>query len=77
MGAVKFFDIKCDLNGIYPDLVVINATIRSLKYHGDSSLEKGLENLQFHILNMQKFNDNILVILNRFASDTEEEIKNS
>ena len=75
MGAVKFFDIKCDLNGIYPDLVVINATIRSLKYHGDSSLEKGLENLQFHILNMQKFNDNILVILNRFASDTEEEIK--
>ncbi len=74
MGAVKFFDIKCSLNDLYPDLVVINATIRSLKYHGNGNLTKGIENLKFHILNMQKFNDNVLVILNKFESDTKEEI---
>ncbi len=74
MGAVKFFDIKCDLNNLYPDLVIVNATIRSLKYHGKGNLKKGLENLKFHILNMQKFNDNLLVILNKFTDDTKEEI---
>ncbi len=75
MGAVKFLDIKCGLNNLYPDLIIINATIRSLKYHGNGNLEKGLENLKFHILNMQKFNDNVLVILNKFENDTKVEIK--
>lgn len=75
MGAVKFLDIKCALNNLYPDLIIINATIRSLKYHGNGNLEKGLENLKFHILNMQKFNDNVLVILNKFENDTKKEIK--
>ena len=75
MGALKFFDIKCKLNDIYPDLVIINATIRSLKYHGNGNLKEGLSNLKFHILNMQKFHDNVLVILNKFQDDTKEEIK--
>lgn len=74
MGALKFLDIKCDLNNIYPDLIIVNATIRSLKYHGNGNLESGLENLKFHILNMQKFTDNLLVILNKFSDDTIEEI---
>ncbi len=74
MGAVKFHDIKCSFNDFYPDLIVINATIRSLKYHGEGNLLKGLENLKFHILNMQKFNDNVLVILNKFSDDTKEDI---
>ena len=75
MGAVKFLDIKCAINNLYPDLIIINATIRSLKYHGNGNLDKGLENLKFHILNMQKFNDNVLVILNKFENDTKDEIK--
>lgn len=75
MGALKFLDIKCDMNDIYPDLIIINATIRSLKYHGEGDLQSGLANLKFHILNMQKFHDNVLVILNRFEDDTDDEIE--
>ncbi len=75
MGALKFFDIKCRLNNIYPDVVIINATIKSLKYNGDNSLEKGIENLRFHIKNMQKFNDNVIVSLNKFDDDLESEIE--
>lgn len=74
MGALKFLDIKCGLNDIYPDLIIINATIRSMKYHGNGELKDGLSNLKYHILNMKKFNDNVLVILNKFNDDTEEEI---
>lgn len=75
MGAIKFFDIKCRGNNIYPNMVVINTTIRGLKYNGHDSLVDGLSNLEYHVLNMRKFTDNILVVLNKFASDTEEEIK--
>lgn len=75
LGALKFLDIKCRNNGIYPDLIVVNSTIRSLKYHGEGSLEKGIDNLKYHIQNMQKFNDNVLVIINKFADDTDEDIK--
>lgn len=74
MGAVKFFDIVCDNNNIYPNLVIVNSTIRSLKYNGEDSLEKGIENLKYHILNMQKFSDNVLVIINRFKDDQDEDI---
>ncbi len=74
MGALKFLDIKCSQNNIYPDLIVVNSTVRSLKYHGNGVLEKGIENLKFHILNMKQFHDNVLVIINRFTTDTEEEI---
>lgn len=75
MGAVKFLDIKCKLNNIYPDLIIINATIRSLKHHGNNDINQGIGNLEFHIKNMQKFTDNLLVILNKFENDTKEEIK--
>jgi len=75
LGALKFLDIKCGLNDIYPNLIIVNATIRSLKYHGNGNLEKGIENLKFHILNMQKFTDNLLVILNKFNDDTKEDIE--
>ncbi|MBR3661017.1 MAG: formate--tetrahydrofolate ligase [Bacilli bacterium] len=75
MGALKFLDIKCKLNNLYPDLIVLNATIRSLKHHGEGDINKGIGNLEYHIKNMQKFTDNLLVILNKFADDTDEEIK--
>ena len=74
MGALKFLDIKCGLNDIYPDLIIVNATIRSMKYHGNGELKEGLSNLEFHIKNMKKFNDNVLVVLNKFNDDTEQEI---
>ncbi|MBQ8891947.1 MAG: formate--tetrahydrofolate ligase [Bacilli bacterium] len=75
MGALKFLDIKCKLNDIYPDLIIINATIRSLKHHGNGDINKGVSNLEFHIKNMQKFSNNLLVILNKFESDTKKEIQ--
>lgn len=74
MGALKFFDIKCRKAHLYPDAVVINTTIKGLTYNGEGSLEKGIVNLAYHIENMQRFTDSILVVLNRFEQDTEEEI---
>lgn len=73
-GALKFLDIKCRLNDIYPDVIVINSTIKSLKYHGNGDLIKGYENLKFHIELMKKYNDNVIVSLNKFDTDTDEEI---
>ena len=87
LGAEKFIDIKCRQTGISPDLVVIVATIRALKYHGGvkkdnldkediTALNKGFENLKRHIDNCHKnFGLNVLVGINRFQSDTENEIK--
>lgn len=84
LGAEKFFNILCR-NDIQPNLVILNATIRSLKYNGGcpkdeidrSSLEylnNGICNLESHILNLKKFTDHILVVLNQFSTDTKEEI---
>lgn len=75
MGALKFLDIKCGFNDFYPDLIVVNSTIRSLKYNGLGKLEDGICNLEYHILNMKKFHDQVLVILNKFVDDTLEEIE--
>lgn len=75
MGALKFLDIKCRMNDLNPDLIIINTTIRSLKYNGDGLLENGIENLGFHIRNMKSFKNNVLVVLNYFDDDTDEEIK--
>ena len=86
LGAEKFFDIKCRKGNIAPDCVVIVTTLRSLKYNAHvpkndinlcdvSSVKSGLSNLQVHIENMKKFNSNIIVALNKFASDTVEEIE--
>ena len=75
MGALKFYDIKCRLNGLYPDATIINATIKALKYNGNGNLEEGVCNLGFHINLMKKFNSNIIVSLNKFNDDTNEEIE--
>ncbi len=75
MGAVKFFDIKCKENNIYPEAVILNCTIKALKYNGDGNLEKGICNLEYHIKNMSKYTDNLLIALNKFDTDTKEEIK--
>lgn len=75
MGAIKFFDIKARKNYIYPSVVVINSTIKALKYNGNGNLEEGISNLEFHINNMKKFSDNVIVALNKFDNDLEEEIQ--
>lgn len=86
LGAEKFLDIKCRSLETNPDLVVLVATIRSLKYHGGTpkekinkedlqALEKGLKNLYKHIDNITKvYNLNIVVAINKFNIDTEKEI---
>jgi len=86
LGAEKFFDIKCRKAGLKPDCVVIVATIRALKMHGGvakddlkkenlEALEKGFANLEKHIENVRKFHVPVVVAVNRFSSDTDDEIK--
>ena len=86
LGAEKFFDIKCRMAGLKPDAVVLVATIRALKYHGGAdikelkvedlkALEAGLENLEKHIENMKLFGFKPIVAINKFDTDTDEEIK--
>lgn len=87
LGAEKFLNIKCRKANLKPDAVVIVATIKAIKYHGGIEKDKiqeeniegiknGIENLYRHIGNIKnKFGLNVIVALNRYNSDTEEEIK--
>jgi formate--tetrahydrofolate ligase len=85
LGAEKFFDIKCGYSGLSPKAVVLVATLRAMKYHGGASLtelqepnmaalEKGIANLEKHVENIQRFNVCAVVAINKFATDTQEEI---
>jgi len=85
LGAEKFFDIKCRKSGLHPDAVVLVATIRALKYNGGvpktelsepdlEALKRGIVNLEKHIENLQLFGVPVIVTLNSFITDTEEEI---
>lgn len=85
LGAEKFLDIKCRVANIRPQCIVIVATVRALKYNGGESvqnlklknmtaLEKGIDNLGVHIENMKKYGVPVVVTLNKFESDTAEEI---
>ena len=85
LGAEKFLDIKCRYGDIFPDAIVIVATLRALKMHGGvpkqelntenvEAVTKGFSNLQKAIENMRYFNVPVLVAINKFASDTDAEI---
>ena len=85
LGAEKFLDIKCDVANIAPNCVVINATVRALKYNGGvdkkninienlEALKKGIINLKQHIENISKYTKNIIICLNKFVDDTNLEI---
>lgn len=74
LGAEKFYNIKCRKAELNPVLTILVATISGLKMHGNNNLEKGLSNLDKHIKNIQNFGQTVLVCLNRYASDTNEEI---
>lgn len=75
MGALKFLDIKSRIGNLNPTAIIINTTIKSLIYNGNNDLNKGISNLEFHINNMKKFNDNVIVSLNKFDTDSPEEIE--
>lgn len=85
LGAEKFLDIKTPVLGKEPDAIVIVATVRALKYNGGAkladlqnedlvALEKGFVNLQRHIKNMQRYQVPVVVSINHFTSDTDQEI---
>lgn len=74
LGCEKFFDIKCRMANLKPNCVVLNATVRALKYNGEDNLEKGIVNLERHIENISKYTKNIVVCINKFGDDTEEEL---
>ncbi len=85
LGAEKFLDIKCVSADLKPQAAVLVATVRALKYHGEvpvpdlnnpnvEAVKQGIENLEKHVENMRKFNVCPVVAINRFVSDTDEEI---
>lgn len=85
LGAEKFFDIKCRYAGVSPDCVVLVATVRALKYNGGveksdllheniDAVKKGIVNLKKHINNMQKYGVPVVVAINKFESDSDEEL---
>ncbi len=85
LGAQKFLDIKCRKAGLKPDCIVLVATVRAMKYNGGvpraelqtenvEALKKGLCNLEAHIQNLKQYQVPIVVAMNRFASDTDNEL---
>ena len=85
LGAEKFLDIKCRVAGLTPNAVVLVATVRALKYHGGMPLKelktpdlnflsKGIVNLQKHIENIRLFNLAPIVAINKFVTDSPEEL---
>ncbi len=85
LGAEKFFDIVCRSAGFSPDLTVIVATARGLKMHGGipvdeigrpslAGLRCGVENLRRHVENLRRFGQTVVVVFNRFPTDTDEEM---
>lgn len=86
LGAEKFLDIKCRFGNLKPSAVVIVATIRALKHHGGAPktelsipsverLKNGVENLEKQIENIRKFNLEPVIAINKFVSDSDEEVK--
>jgi formate--tetrahydrofolate ligase len=86
LGAEKFFDIKARFGNLEPEAAVVVATVRALKMHGGvkkdalgkedvAALTRGMVNLEGHVKNVQKFGVPAIVALNRFTSDTDQELK--
>ena len=86
LGAEKFYNILCRKSGLEPDLTVIVATAQGLKMHGgveldkikepnEEGLRKGLANLDRHVKNLQGFGQSVVVVFNRFVSDTDSEMQ--
>lgn len=85
LGAEKFFDIKCRKSGLQPSLTVLVATAQGLKMHGGvpldeiaqpnlEGLKQGFPNLDKHVRNLRSFGQTVVVVFNRYAADTDEEM---
>lgn len=85
LGAEKFFDIKCRKGNLKPDCVILVSTIKSLKYNAGvkkeeiltenvEKVKEGLSNLEVHIENIKKFSSNMIAVLNKYSTDSVEEI---
>jgi len=85
LGAEKFLDIKCPAGGLTPEVAVIVATVRALKMHGGvkkdqlgapdvAALKRGMVNLERHVKNLGKYGLPVVVALNRFVADSQEEL---
>lgn len=85
LGAEKFLDLKCRIAGLKPDLAVLVATVRALKFHGGipkgnlnepnpAAVVRGLANLKRHVENLKKYRLPVVVAINQFDGDTEEEL---
>jgi len=84
LGAEKFLDVKCRIGDLNPNVVVLVTTIRGIKFHGDETqtedvkvlIENGLENVKRHIETLKNtFKVNVVVTINKFLTDTDEEIE--
>jgi len=76
LGAEKFLDIKCREAGISPDCTVLVATIKAMKLHGNGDIKTGFANVRKHYDNLHdKFGLNVVVDLNKFGTDTDEEVE--
>ena len=86
LGAEKFFDIKCRKSGLTPSAVVLVATIRALKMHGGvakadlsnenvKAVKSGISNLKRHVSNIKKFGLPVVIAINHFVADTENEMQ--
>jgi formate--tetrahydrofolate ligase len=90
LGAEKFMNIVCRLGDMTPNAVVLVSSVRALKYHGEDmwpadfdaideagvdAIERGFENLDKHVQNLQKFGVPVVVAVNRFPDDTDEEVQ--
>ena len=86
LGAEKFLDIKCRYGNLNPDCVVLVATIRALKHHGGvkkdelnisnvDALNKGMKNLEKQIENIKAYGVPVVVAINKFITDSDEEVK--
>ena len=86
LGAEKFLDIKCRKAGLEPNVIILVATIKAMKYHGgvskddiflenDEALKEGLKNLERHANNLKQYGVNVIVALNKFGTDKDSEIE--
>ncbi len=86
LGAEKFFDIKCRLGELKPEAAVVVATLRAMKHHASAAtpelttpirgtLDAGFQNLMAHVENVRQFGVPVVVAINRFADDTDEEVE--
>lgn len=74
LGAEKFLNIVCPTASITPSTIVLVVTVRALKYNGNDSLEKGICNIDAHLNHLKNYNVPIVVCINKFSDDSNEDI---